>query len=120
MSTSGIRYLLAIEELSLNGAVRSKDVAEKLSLTRASVCRAVDRLSEERCVVREESGALALTEKGKIIVRRYERCIRKIREMLIRKLNCRESVAERDAINVACAFSEENIDKILELSVQEV
>lgn len=40
--------------------------------------------------------------------------------MLIRKLNCRESVAERDAINVACAFSEENIDKILELSVQEV
>lgn len=42
MSTSGIRYLLAIEELSLNGAVRSKDVAEKLSLTRASVCRAVD------------------------------------------------------------------------------
>ena len=95
MSTSGIRYLLAIEELSLNGAVRSKDVAEKLSLTRASVCRAVDRLSEERCVVREESGALALTEKGKIIVGRYERCIRKIREMLIRKLNCRESVAER-------------------------
>ena len=76
MSTSGIRYLLAIEELSLNGAVRSKDVAEKLSLTRASVCRAVDRLSEERCVVREESGALALTEKGKIIVGRYERCIR--------------------------------------------
>lgn len=45
MNTSGIRYLLAIEELSLNGAVRSKDVAEKLSLTRASVCRAVDRLS---------------------------------------------------------------------------
>lgn len=115
MTASEVSYLLTIGELSKAGGVRLKDVAEKRNLSGASVCRAVDRLCEKRYIRREEN-RLVLTEKGEAAVREYEMCVEMIRLEIEARFGCRESVARKDALGVVCAFSEENFEKLLQMS----
>ena len=57
MTSSLLVYIVTINSLERGSAgVRSTDVAVKLGVARASVCKAADRLAEGGWVVRGEGG----------------------------------------------------------------
>jgi len=65
LSSSSQDYLEAILELSdENKGVRVTDIANKLSIKKASVTQAINILSEDGLVLKERYGPVFLTEKG--------------------------------------------------------
>ena len=87
MTSSMLGYVMAIHKLGENGAeVRSVDIAAELGVARASVCKALDRLSENELAVRDGSGKVRLTIKGTKAVEEYvpayERFVRLFRDEL--------------------------------------
>ena len=87
MTSSMLGYVMAIHKLGENGAeVRSVDIAAELGVARASVCKALDRLSESGLAVRDGSGKVRLTIKGTKAVEEYvpayERFVRLFRDEL--------------------------------------
>lgn len=65
LSRSAFRYLLSIYQLSNGGsAVRSVDIAKKLSVSRASVVKMLKNLSCEGLIIKEYYGSVRLTSLG--------------------------------------------------------
>ncbi|QIB69907.1 metal-dependent transcriptional regulator [Aminipila butyrica] len=93
-------YILYREE----GVIRASYIASKMGVTKASVCRATDILSQKGLVTKNKYYSLALTPKGlkqaELITNRYNI----IHTFLNEILDIEPSVAEKDA----CSF-EHNI-----------
>ena len=69
MTASEIAYLIAVKETAREGKggeARSKDVAERIGLSRASVSRAVEKLCAKRLTARTERNGVVLTEASRI------------------------------------------------------
>lgn len=66
LSTSGENYLKTIYILKKrNGAVRSVDIAQHMGISKPSVCAAVKQLQAQGCIVKETSGSIELTDRGR-------------------------------------------------------
>lgn len=112
---SGENYLETILILhKKNGHVRSIDVANELSYTKASVSRAMGILKEAGYLIMEPSGNLVLTEEGS---RRagavYERHTM-IAEFLQMTLGVDEQTAVQDSCRIEHIISEESFSRIRE------
>ncbi len=78
MTTSNQRYLKAIYTLSLHdGSTRVVDIADTLSVSKASVCSALQRLEAKGYVYHEFYGDVRLSafgeKKAKAMIASYER-----------------------------------------------
>lgn len=78
MTVSNQKYLKAVYELSVSGSsVRVADIAETLSVSKASVYSALKKLSDKGLVMHETYGDVELTKTGekkaKALIESYER-----------------------------------------------
>ncbi len=75
MTISNQKYLKAIYESAKRGAVRVADIAQTLSVSKASVYSALKRLSDKGLVMHETSVELtkAGEKKAKALIESYER-----------------------------------------------
>lgn len=109
---SGEMYLESILMLSKkNNTVRSIDVAEYMGFSKPSVSRAMSSLKEQRYIIIDNEGYIALTEKGRAIAETmYERHIL-LTDFLVR-LGVDEDTAAADACRIEHDISEETFDAI--------
>lgn len=109
---SGEMYLESILMLSKkNNTVRSIDVAEYMGFSKPSVSRAMSSLKEQRYIIIDNEGYIALTKKGRAIAETmYERHIL-LTNFLVR-LGVDEEIAAADACRMEHDISEETFDAI--------
>ena len=109
---SAENYLETIYVLAKkNGSVRSIDVANELSFSKASVSVAMKSFREEGYITVDEDGALMLTEKGlEIALRVYER--HEILAKALMALGVDEETAYEDACKIEHHISDESFDAI--------
>ena len=106
-------YLKAVLTIrKLKGSCRSVDVAEHLQLTKASISRAVARLSKGGLLEKNYDGQLYLTEAGQKradeVEERYE-----LLYQIFLNLGLSEEKADKDACNIEHCVSEETYEKLL-------
>ena len=105
-------YLKAVLTIrNRKGSCRSVDVAEHLNLTKASISRAVARLSKEGLLEKNYDGQLYLTKKGQKqadeVEKRYE-----LLYQIFLKLGLSEERADKDACNIEHCVSGESYEKL--------
>ncbi len=111
---SAENYLETIHMLSKkNKNVRSIDVANELSFSKASVSIAMKNFREEGYITVDKDGYLSLTEKGLEIAKRvYER--HEILAKVLMALGVDEETAYEDACKIEHHISEKSVQKIKE------
>ena len=111
--TSSIEdYLEAVFMLQKQkGYVRCVDVAEQLGVKKPSVSRAVKELSKSGHLVKNDDGALSLTEQG---LQRAEQIYEKHRFFTERLIaaGVDPQIAEQDACSIEHAVSAESFQKL--------
>lgn len=96
-----------------NGYVRSIDVANELSFTKASVSVAMKAFREEEYITVDENGGINLTEKGlKIAESVYER--HNVIAKALMMLGVDEKTAYADSCKIEHNISETSVKKIKE------
>ena len=94
-----------------NGSVRSIDIANELSYTKASVSVAMKSFREEGYVTVDKVGNISLTEKGVLIAEKmYER--HKIIAKALMALGVSEETAYKDSCKIEHDISNESFEKI--------
>ncbi len=94
-----------------NGSVRSIDIANELSYTKASVSVAMKSFREEGYVTVDKVGNISLTEKGVLIAEKmYER--HKIIAKALIALGVSEETAYKDSCKIEHDISTESFEKI--------
>ena len=105
MSAAELRYMIATDSLGGEG-VRLTDIANKMGVTKVSVYRMSERLTEMGFMTRCAQSRIALTEKGKNLLCEYMLCI----EFICKKLECAcrtpSNVAFYEAVNMICAVGD--------------
>ncbi len=107
-------YLEAIYLLGGNN-VKSIDLAKKLSVSRASVNRAVNTLIDKGLVNKELYGDISLTNKGKNTSSTVLRKHKILKKFLIEVLGVSPEVAEDEACGIEHNISVDTADKIEKL-----
>lgn len=109
---SGENYLETILMLSKKkGSVRSIDIVNELNVTKPSVSVAMKQFRENGYIIMDESGHIALTEKGRVIAASvYERHL--VLESMLIALGVSEDVAKADACKIEHDLSEETFAAI--------
>ena len=109
---SGEMYLETILVLSQKKKlVRSIDVAERMNFSKPAISRAIAKLKEDKYVLVDHDGYIALTEKGRDIAERiYERHTT-LTSLLVR-LGVDEKIAAEDACRMEHDMSEETFEAI--------
>lgn len=111
--TSTEDYLASIEKITEEkGICRSVDVAEDLSVARASVSIAVKKLIEEGYVTFGSEHDLKLTPEGKKIADNILKRRSVLSDGLLR-LGVSEENARRDAHRMEHAISQETLNKLI-------
>ena len=107
---SGEMYLETILILSKKkSAVRSIDVVEYMGFSKPSVSRAMSKLREDRYIVMDEDGFIALTEKGRELAGKiYERHTA-LTEFLV-SIGVDEKTAAADACKMEHDISDETFE----------
>lgn len=111
---SAENYLEAILMLkNAHGAVRSVDIANHLSFTKASVSVAMKSFREEGYITMDKEGYISLTERGqKIAEKIYER--HEIIAKALMALGVPEEIAFHDSCKIEHDISSESFEKLKE------
>ena len=119
LSSSSIRYLLAIYELSDGGAaVCSVDVSRVLGVSRASVVKGLKKLAAQELIRKEYYGNIQLTPLG---VRESNRIFTEYTLLHAYFSNCAgfsPENARADAISALCAFSAEGKEALMQRALR--
>lgn len=109
---SGEMYLETILILSKSQPeVHAVDVAAEMGISKASVSRAMGRLRAESCIIIDQSGRIAFTEKGRTIAEKiYER--HTVLTELLTSLGVNPETAAEDACRIEHDISDETFDCI--------
>lgn len=106
LSASMQNYIKAVYELSSgNGGVRVVDIADNLSVSKASTCAAMKILQEKELVYRDRHRLVHLTESGEqqAILTLDKFAI--VRQFLVEILEIRPSIADTDACAIEHSIS---------------
>lgn len=118
LTPSAARYLLAIYTLSDGGhAVRSVDVAQELSVARASVVKMLRRLVGDGLVQKEYYGNIQLTPAGIREANRIYTLFTILEHFFRSSLAVSAESAKRDAISCLCFLSQESLEQLTLLSL---
>ena len=114
MKESGEMYLETILILGQeNNIVRATDIATRMGYSKASVSRAVGKLSSEEYIIVGSNGYIALTEKGRAVAEKiYER--HRILTNVLTHLGVSEKCAADDACRIEHVISDEAFAAIKE------
>lgn len=109
---SGEMYLETILILSKSQPeVHAVDVAAEMGISKASVSRAMGRLRAESCIIIDQTGRIAFTEKGRAIAEKiYER--HTVLTELLTSLGVNPETAAADACRIEHDISDETFDCI--------
>jgi len=108
-------YLEVILDLSeTEGAVRVTDIANRLSIAKASVSQAVRTLKGAGLVTQERYGTVRLTRAGREQAVEVRRRHRTLRRFLVEVLGVNPRIAERDACLMEHAISPQTMEKLVE------
>lgn len=113
---SGEMYLETILMLSKsNNEVRSIDVAEHMAVSKPAVSRAVSKLKEDKYIIVDSDGLIALTEKGRTIADKiFER------HTVLTKILMSLGVDEKTASEDACKIEHDISDTTFEIIKQHI
>lgn len=110
---SGEDYLEAIYTLSKGKEhVHSVEIAKHMNVSKPSICRALQNLSEQGCIEKEKYGAVKLTAKGLEIAKTVENKHKAVKMLLVDVLKVSEEAAEVDACKIEHNISEETTKKL--------
>ena len=113
MTASELKYLIAANELSDNGnGARMAAMAARLGVSKVSVCKAVERLTESGYLCQNGKKVL-LTEKGVEIIADYLIVIDFIGSKLQRHCNTPKETAFIEAGGATCALGDESRKRVL-------
>ena len=91
--------------------VRAVDIANEMGISKASVSIALGKLKAQECVIVDQDGHIAFTEKGRAIAEKiYER--HRVLARLIESLGVDPAVAAADACKVEHVISDETFAAI--------
>lgn len=109
---SGEMYLETILILSKSQPeVHAVDVATEMGISKASVSRAMGRLRSEACIIIDQAGRIAFTEKGRTIAEKiYER--HTVLTELLTSLGVSPETAAADACRMEHDISDETFSCI--------
>lgn len=110
LSASMQNYIKAIYELSSGGAgVRSCDIAEKVGVTKASVCNAIKNLERQNFVYRDIHRLVYLTKSGAIQAEILLDKSAIIQRFLCEVLGIDKKVANADACAIETIISQDTL-----------
>ncbi len=112
LKESGEMYLETILILSKkNNIVRSIDIVEYMNLSKPAVSRAMAKLKNEKYILIDNNGYIALTESGRQIAERiYER--HTLLTCFLMQLGVNKEIAERDACKMEHDISDETFEAL--------
>ncbi len=112
MYESGEMYLETILILGLRkNLVRAVDVAEEMGLSKPSVSRALARLKADACIIVDENGHIAFTEKGRAIAEKiYDR--HQVLTEILAALGVDRETAAADACKMEHDISDKTFEAI--------
>ena len=107
MHESGEMYLETILVLGQRkNLVRAVDVAAEMQLSKPSVSRALVKLKNDACIIVDENGHIAFTEKGRAIAEKiYDR--HQVLTEILMALGVEQEVAVKDACKMEHDISDE-------------
>ena len=110
MHESGEMYLETILILGQRkNLVRAVDVAAEMQLSKPSVSRALVKLKSDACIIVDENGHIAFTEKGRAIAEKIYERHRVLTEILM-AIGVDREIAARDACKMEHDISDESFD----------
>lgn len=113
-----LTYIFAINDIAEQGKpVRSVDIAARLRVARASVCKALDRLMDAGYALRDDFNFVRLTAQGREVVELYEPAYLFLTDMLADKLGLPRVRAANEALAVAGSLSADCIKRINNFAV---
>ena len=110
MHESGEMYLETILILGQRkNLVRAVDVAAEMRLSKPSVSRALVKLKADACIIVDENGHIAFTEKGRAIAEKiYER--HQVLTEVLTALGVDREIAAADACKIEHDLSDETFE----------
>lgn len=121
MTSSLEDYLEAVFVLSKQkGNVRLTDIAEHLGVSKPSVNRAVNTLTQNGFLEHVTYGDIVITPAGESYAANVLRRHKLIKQFLISELGVDEKIAERDACQMEHVMSPVTIDKLYEYLERQV
>ena len=110
MHESGEMYLETILVLGQRkNLVRAVDVATEMQLSKPSVSRALVKLKNDACIIVDENGHIAFTEKGRAIAEKiYER--HQVLTDILMAIGVNREIAAKDACKMEHDISDETFD----------
>ena len=107
MYESGEMYLETILILGIRkNLVRAVDVAEEMNISKPSVSRALAKLKSDSCIIVDENGHIAFTEKGRAIAEKiYER--HQVLTEILMAIGVEREIAAKDACKMEHDISDE-------------
>ena len=110
MHESGEMYLETILILGQRkNLVRAVDVAAEMRLSKPSVSRALVKLKNDACIIVDENGHIAFTEKGRAIAEKiYER--HQVLTEILMAIGVNREIAAKDACKMEHDISDETFD----------
>ena len=121
MTSSLEDYLEAVFVLSKQkGNVRLTDIAEHLGVSKPSVNRAVNTLTQNGFLEHVTYGDIIITPAGESYAANVLRRHKLIKQFLINELGVDEKIAERDACQMEHVMSPVTIDKLYEYLERQV
>ena len=110
MHKSGEMYLETILILGQRkNLVRAVDVAAEMKLSKPSVSRALVKLKNDACIIVDENGHIAFTEKGRAIAEKiYER--HQVLTEILMAIGVNREIAAKDACKMEHDISDETFD----------
>ena len=110
MQESGEMYLETILILGQRkNLVRAVDVATEMGLSKPSVSRALVKLKSDACIIVDENGHIAFTEKGRAIAEKiYER--HQVLTEILMAIGVDREIAAKDACKMEHDISDETFD----------
>lgn len=113
MTVSELKYLITANELNSGGnGARMAAMAERLKVSKVSVCRAVERLTASGYLCQNGKRVL-LTEKGLNEIAEYLIVIDFIGDKLERHCHTPKDKAFDEALGAACALGDESRKSVL-------
>lgn len=111
LSKSQSHYIKAIYELTsiCDSGTRVCDIAKELSLSKASVSRAVTKLERQRLVSRDAERHIHLTKEGEYEAVRMLNTFEIILKFLVKILNVDKEVAKHDACAIEHVISADTL-----------
>ena len=110
MHESGEMYLETILILGQRkNLVRAVDVATEMGLSKPSVSRALVKLKNDACIIVDENGHIAFTEKGRAIAEKiYER--HQVLTDILMAIGVEREIAAKDACKMEHDISDETFE----------